>query len=89
MAEDKRPILITGGTGFIGSYLTMDLMENGEDVVFFDLTPDLRRIEGFKQRYEKVRTSSPSTQAQEDREKAQWEVGQKRKILETNRFTCG
>jgi threonine 3-dehydrogenase len=52
---DKRPILITGGTGFIGSYLAMDLMERGEDVVLFDRTPDLRRIEGFKDRYEKVK----------------------------------
>src|SRR5689334_20956036 len=43
----EGPILITGGTGFIASYLAMYLMENGVHVVLFDCNPDQRRLIGF------------------------------------------
>lgn len=56
---DRAPILITGGTGFIGSYLAMALMERGENVVLFDRDYDLRRIKGFGEaaggRFDKVK----------------------------------
>jgi nucleoside-diphosphate-sugar epimerase len=42
-----KPILITGGSGFIASYLAMKLLEAGEQVVLFDRDPDLRRLIGF------------------------------------------
>jgi len=35
-ARKPRPVLITGGTGFIGSYLALALAERGEDVILFD-----------------------------------------------------
>ena len=42
--ENTRPILITGGTGFIGSYLAMRLLEKkgneDEQVLLFDCNPD-------------------------------------------------
>jgi nucleoside-diphosphate-sugar epimerase len=47
MENDRRPILITGGSGFIASYLAMRLLESGEQVVLFDRDPDLRRLTGF------------------------------------------
>src|SRR3954468_2078524 len=53
--DKKKPILITGGSGFIGSYLAMALLEEGERVVLFDRNPDLRRMTGFKKRYEDVK----------------------------------
>ena len=37
---NRGPILITGGTGFIGSYLAKHLLEQGERVVLFDRNPD-------------------------------------------------
>lgn len=42
-----HPVLITGGTGFIGSYLALALLRRGESVVLFDRDPDQRRISGF------------------------------------------
>jgi len=42
-----KPILITGGTGFIASYLAMHLLEAHEQVVLLDCNPDMRRITGF------------------------------------------
>jgi threonine 3-dehydrogenase len=50
MAEQQRTILITGGTGFIGSNLAMKLLEADDDtcVVLFDRNPDIRRLAGFK-----------------------------------------
>jgi threonine 3-dehydrogenase len=51
--HDDRPILITGGSGFIASYLAMHLLEAGERVVLFDRDPDLRRLAGYKAAYAK------------------------------------
>lgn len=52
---DERPILITGGSGFIASYLAMYLAEvKKERVVLFDRDPDLRRLTGFGERYSKL-----------------------------------
>ncbi|MFB6296995.1 MAG: NAD-dependent epimerase/dehydratase family protein, partial [Salinirussus sp.] len=33
-------VLVTGGTGFLGSYVTADLVESGYDVVAYDLSTD-------------------------------------------------
>src|SRR5829696_7381289 len=58
MAGDTaQPILLTGGTGFIASYLAMDILENDPDetVVLFDRNPHLQRIRGFGNRYEAVK----------------------------------
>jgi len=42
-------ILITGGTGFIGSGLARRLVEKGEkDIVIFDIAPNLKRIMDIK-----------------------------------------
>ncbi|MFB6134314.1 MAG: NAD-dependent epimerase/dehydratase family protein, partial [Halanaeroarchaeum sp.] len=35
-----RTILITGGTGFIGAYTAANAVENGDDVVVFDVSSD-------------------------------------------------
>ncbi len=35
-------VLVTGGTGFIGSYVARDLVDEGHDVVAFDLSTDER-----------------------------------------------
>jgi threonine 3-dehydrogenase len=55
--HNDHPVLITGGTGFIGSYLAMALLENDrhERVVLFDRDPDIRRLKGFGARYEAVK----------------------------------
>ncbi|MGX1360720.1 NAD-dependent epimerase/dehydratase family protein [Bradyrhizobium elkanii] len=48
--QTKRKVLITGGTGFIGSNLAMRLLETDTEVevVLFDRNPDLSRLTGFK-----------------------------------------
>lgn len=38
-------VLVTGGTGFIGSYVAADLLETGHDVVAYDLSTDTRILE--------------------------------------------
>ncbi|WP_257300121.1 NAD(P)-dependent oxidoreductase, partial [Haloarchaeobius sp. FL176] len=38
-------VLVTGGTGFIGSYVAKDLIEHGHDVVAYDLSTDPRILE--------------------------------------------
>jgi threonine 3-dehydrogenase len=50
---DNKPILITGGSGFIASYLAMKLLEAGEQVILFDRDPDLRRLTGYNDVYKK------------------------------------
>jgi threonine 3-dehydrogenase len=48
--QQRRTVLITGGTGFIGSNLAMRLLEQDDDtdVVLFDRNPDMSRLTGFK-----------------------------------------
>ncbi len=43
-------ILITGGTGFIGTQLARRLAEKGEDVILFSRAPRLERLEDIKDR---------------------------------------
>jgi UDP-glucose 4-epimerase len=38
-------VLVTGGTGFIGSYVCQDLVEHGHDVVAYDLSTDTHILE--------------------------------------------
>ncbi|WP_256300135.1 NAD-dependent epimerase/dehydratase family protein [Haloarchaeobius salinus] len=38
-------VLVTGGTGFIGSYVAKDLLDHGHDVVAYDLSTDPRILE--------------------------------------------
>lgn len=47
----NKPVLITGGSGFVGSYLAMALLKRGQRVVLFDRDPDLRRLTGFGQAF--------------------------------------
>ncbi len=37
MTGSSRPVLVTGGTGFIGAYVVKALLESGREVVAFDL----------------------------------------------------
>lgn len=41
----EETVLVTGGTGFIGSYTAADLIEHGYDVVAFDFSTDTRILE--------------------------------------------
>ena len=41
-------ILITGGTGFIGSGLARRLLERDEDIVLFDIAPKIERVSDIK-----------------------------------------
>ena len=38
-------VLVTGGTGFIGSYVAADLIDHGHEVVAYDLSTDTRILE--------------------------------------------
>jgi len=49
------PVLITGGTGFIGSNLAMELMRRGEQVVLFDRDYDVRRLTGFASQFDELK----------------------------------
>ena len=40
--------LITGGLGYVGSNLARRLLENGEEVVIFDILPSLKSIQDIK-----------------------------------------
>jgi len=42
---ESATVLVTGGTGFIGSYVAQDLVEEGHDVVGYDLSTDTRILE--------------------------------------------
>jgi nucleoside-diphosphate-sugar epimerase len=49
---EAKTFLITGGTGFIGAYLAMSILEDTKNypdarVVLFDRDPDQRRLTGF------------------------------------------
>ena len=49
MPDAERPVLVTGGTGFIGSYAVKALLERGRRVVAFDIrgyTPEGRFVLG-------------------------------------------
>jgi nucleoside-diphosphate-sugar epimerase len=49
MADADRPVLVTGGTGFIGTYVVRALLESGRRVVAFDVrspTPEGRFVLG-------------------------------------------
>lgn len=49
-------ILITGGTGFIGSGLARKLVERGEkDIVLFDIAPNLNRVADIKDKVQIIR----------------------------------
>ena len=47
-------ILITGGTGFVGAALARRLVERGEDVVLFDIFPQIERIPDIKDKVKVV-----------------------------------
>jgi nucleoside-diphosphate-sugar epimerase len=49
VADAERPVLVTGGTGFIGAYVVRTLLESGRRVVAFDvkgLGPESRFVLG-------------------------------------------
>ena len=41
----SETVLVTGGTGFIGSYVAADLLDHGHDVVAYDRSTDTRILE--------------------------------------------
>lgn len=42
-----QPVLVTGGTGFIGSHLAKRLVADGYRVILYEARPNLARIEGI------------------------------------------
>jgi nucleoside-diphosphate-sugar epimerase len=49
MSDRSRPVLVTGGAGFAGSYIIRQLLDDGYDVVIFDLgdfRPESRAVIG-------------------------------------------
>ncbi len=48
-------ILITGGTGFIGSHLARRLVEEGRNIVLFDVAPNYKRIDDIKDEVKVIR----------------------------------
>jgi nucleoside-diphosphate-sugar epimerase len=47
--------LVTGGFGFLGSYVVRRLVDMDEDVVVYDLTGNNRLIDDIADKYEAVR----------------------------------
>lgn len=45
MAGDNRPVLVTGATGFIGSWIVAGLAKAGRPIVAADLHPDSMRLD--------------------------------------------
>ena len=41
-------ILITGGTGWVGTGLAHRLVERGEDLILFDIAPQIERVADIK-----------------------------------------
>jgi threonine 3-dehydrogenase len=54
-ANEDGAILITGGTGFIGSHLARELIKEGHKVVIFDYRPNKNRISDFSDKVEIVK----------------------------------
>lgn len=48
-------VLITGGTGFIGALLARMYMQNGDNVVIFDIAPNMMRIDDIVSQIQVVR----------------------------------
>jgi nucleoside-diphosphate-sugar epimerase len=46
--SSSEPVLVTGGTGFIGSHLTKRLVLEGYRVVLYEARPNLARIQEFE-----------------------------------------
>lgn len=44
MSVQSKAVLITGGTGFIGSHLARKLVSDGANVVLFDIQPNEQRV---------------------------------------------
>jgi len=55
VSSQSSSILITGGTGFIGSHLARKLVAMNHRVVLFDLYPNTRSITDIKERVEVVK----------------------------------
>ncbi|RQH01404.1 NAD-dependent epimerase/dehydratase family protein [Natrarchaeobius oligotrophus] len=45
MTDADATVLVTGGTGFVGSYVVRDLLDRGHDVVAFDRSTETRILE--------------------------------------------
>jgi nucleoside-diphosphate-sugar epimerase len=45
--NNQNTVLVTGGGGFIGSYLVQELAHQGYDVIVFDRNPEQIRLRGF------------------------------------------
>jgi UDP-glucose 4-epimerase len=43
-------VLITGGTGQIGSFLCQSLLRSGDEIIIYDVKPNMDNIKGFGQR---------------------------------------
>ena len=53
--KDNRRVLITGGSGFLGSHLANELSKNGNQVTLFDneFRGKIERIQNLKVKYVK------------------------------------